>query len=155
MAQGCERLRQGLAVKESVSLESKTVSEPIRLNCTSDRDIPSAEEIAGQVTDDRHLVLMFPVTSPTEIDKRTIIDRLSSELPEYSVFDSGGAEGMTWITIMRMVSTETVEAYATKIIAAARLFHELATDLMTRLAVLPPKQRIGCEGFQWRTQLPG
>jgi hypothetical protein len=81
-------------------------------------------------------VIVFPATRPADFDKQAIIKRMAHELPQYSVFDSGGSKqyGSTWITVMNVVSTAEIESHATEILAAARLFREQATDLMTRLA---------------------
>jgi len=82
------------------------VAEPIRINYGSLAEVGSPDELAALTSNGRHLVLRFPSLSLAE--KTALIDRLSSALPEHSVFDSGGGPEHLWITVMPVVARSRV-----------------------------------------------
>src|SRR5690349_21825370 len=102
------------------------MSDPLRLTCRTMEEIPPVQEMIGLVTDDQHLVLVFPATRPADFDKKESINRLRQQLPDYSVFDSGGStqDGSTHITIKKVVSITAIQAHTSELVAAARLFRE-------------------------------
>jgi len=90
------------------------------------------------VSKDQHVVLKFlltPAGKPTAADKQRVIQELERQLPNCTVFDSGGGSGeSTWITIKEVISERDVLANAGEVVAAMRLFRATARELMGRLA---------------------
>lgn len=106
------------------------MTTPIRRVCRKAADLPSLPAIRQLVDDDHHLVLRIdPSSGGSDFDERLVIDRLVPQLPDYTVFDSGGA-----VTIKKVVAEEDVLAEADAIVAAALLFRRTATGLMDRLS---------------------
>jgi hypothetical protein len=114
------------------------VSKPLWIPCPSVDDVPSVSQLQQLVTDEQHVVLKLLVTPDdkgTAVDKPSIIQHLARQLPDFTVFDSGGKSGeSTWITIKKVIAGEDVLANAEAILAAMRLFRATARDLMGRLA---------------------
>jgi hypothetical protein len=114
------------------------MSKPLWIPCPSVDDVPSVSQLQQLVTDEQHVVLELLVTPDdkgTAIDKPSIIQHLARQLPDFTVFDSGGKSGeSTWITIKKVIAGEDVLANAEAILAAMRLFRATARDLMGRLA---------------------
>jgi hypothetical protein len=106
------------------------MTTPIRRACRGIADLPSLQEIRRLVDDDHHLVLHIdsPPGSP-DFDETLVIDRLAPELPDYTVFDSGGA-----VTIKKVIAEADVLAGADAIVAAAAVCRPTATGLMGRLS---------------------
>jgi hypothetical protein len=90
------------------------------------------------VTDDQHVVLKFSLTAEGKdvtVDKRLVIQQLALQLPDFTVFDSGGKSGeSTWVTIKKVIAEQDVLSNAEEIVAAMRQFRATARDLMSRLA---------------------
>lgn len=134
------------------------MSKPYRLTCRTKKDIPSFAAIRSLVTREQHLVLQFPVVRRSfifdklcAISKRRLINSLARELPEYSVFDSGGRIGASeHVTIKAVVSKDLVLAHA-DVLVAARQFrassHELISLLAQKLGV--PDEAFGDERFRF------
>ncbi len=78
----------------------------IRIQCYSESQIPSAEEIRARIGRERHMVLQFSVKQ--RVNKSSIINGLAAAMPDYSVFDSGGDKVTEWVTVMPVVSNEIV-----------------------------------------------
>lgn len=114
------------------------MSKPLWIPCHSVDDVPSVSQLQQLVTDEQHVVLKLLVISDDKgsaVDKAFIIQRLARQLPDFTVFDSGGKSGeSTWITIKKVIAAEDVLANAEAILAAMRLFRATARDLMSRLA---------------------
>lgn len=114
------------------------MSKPLWIPCHDVDDIPPISRIRQLVTDDQHIVLQFQSTSegkPAAVDKRLVIQQLALQLPDFTVFDSGGKSGeSTWITIKKVIAEQDVLSNAEEILAAMRLFRATARDLMSRLA---------------------
>jgi hypothetical protein len=114
------------------------MSKPLWIPCPSVDDVPSVSQLQQLVTDEQHVVLKLLVTPDdkgTAVDKPSIIQHLARQLPDFTVFDSGGKSGeSTWITIKKVIAGEDVLANAEAILAAMRLFRATARDLMGRLA---------------------
>jgi hypothetical protein len=114
------------------------VSKPLWIPCHSVDDVPSVSQLQQLVTDEQHVVLkllVIPDDKGTAVDKPSIIQQLTRQLPDFTVFDSGGKSGeFTWITIKKVIAAEDVLANAEAILAAMRLFRVTAGDLMSRLA---------------------
>jgi hypothetical protein len=114
------------------------MSKPLWIPCPSIDDVPSVSQLQQLVTDEQHVVLKLLITpdgKSTAVDKSSIIRHLARQLPDFTVFDSGGKSGeSTWITIKKVIAEEDVLANAEAILAAMRLFRATARDLMARLA---------------------
>lgn len=114
------------------------MSNPLWIPCHSVHDVPSVSQIRQLVTDEQHVVLQFPVTPEGErsaFDKRSVIQQLARQLPDFTVFDSGGKSGeSTWVTVKKVIAADDVLANAEAIVTAMRLFRATARDLMGRLA---------------------
>jgi hypothetical protein len=116
----------------------KRMSKPLWIPCRGVGDIPPISQIRQCVSNDRHVVLKFlptPAGKLAAADKQLVIQKLASQLPDCTVFDSGGGSGeSTWITIKEVISEQDVLASAEGIVAAMRLFRATACELMGRLA---------------------
>ena len=99
---------------------------PIRKVCDDITDLPSLQAVRDLVTDDHHLVLK--IEGP-EFDVSSVIDHFAPSLPDYTVFDSGGA-----VTIKKVIPAEDVLINAIAIVAAATRFRLKAEDLMECLS---------------------
>jgi hypothetical protein len=106
------------------------MTTPIRRVCRNAADLPPPPAIRRVVDDDHHLVLRIdPPPGGSDFDERLVIDRLAPQLPECTVFDSGGA-----VTIKKVIAEEDVLAGADAIVAAALRFRRTAAGLMDRLS---------------------
>jgi hypothetical protein len=113
------------------------VSTSLRLDCSTEKDIPEVSDIIQMATREQHLVLRLPRGTRNKaprVSKHLIIANLATQLPEHSVFDSGGDRSTEWITILKHVDRQVVLAQAEYLGAAARQFRTLAHDLVDRLA---------------------
>jgi uncharacterized protein DUF6896 len=112
------------------------MSEPLRITCHRVDEIPSLTRIRDLVSDDQHLVLRFP--SALGVNDGVLIDgvlqQLAPQLPDDSVFFSGGSAGELWITILKVISVREVLENAELILAGARRFQAVAAERMTALA---------------------
>jgi hypothetical protein len=106
------------------------MTTPIRRVCDDMADLSSLQVVLDLVTDDHHLVLEIePTHSGPEFDVRSIISHFAPSLPDFTVFDSGGA-----VTIKKVIPAVDVLAHATAIVAAATQFRIKSEDLMKRLS---------------------
>lgn len=108
------------------------MSKPLRIDCAGPAQTPASAEIAKLAVRGKHVVLQFP-RSFIGPEKNDVIDRLAAELPDWSVFDSGGS-GMSTVTVMKVVCRAEVEAHAEGILDAARVFRSTADRLCRALA---------------------
>lgn len=116
------------------------MTTPIRRVCRCVADLPPLAAIRRLVDDNHHLVLHIdPLPDGPDFDERLVIDRLATELPDYAVFNSGGA-----VTIMKIIAEVDVLAEADAIVGAGAQFRRTATDLMGRLS---KKLDISLEAF--------
>jgi hypothetical protein len=109
------------------------MSEPLWVDCSSAEDIPSIEVLRELVTDEHHVVLRFPIKLQPVV-KVSLVGRLASALPEFTVFDSGGSHGTDRITVKKVIAAEDVRVYEEEFVAALRLFRQTASMLAIRLA---------------------
>jgi hypothetical protein len=105
------------------------MTEPIRRVCRSIADLPTLPAIRQLVDDDHHLVLRIDQSDGSGFDERLVIDWLAPQLPDCTVFDSGGG-----VTFKKVIAQEDVLANADAIVAAAVQFRRTAADLMDRLS---------------------
>jgi hypothetical protein len=106
------------------------MTTPIRTVCRGVANLPSLPAIRQLVDDDHHLVLHIdPSPDESSFDERFVIDRLAPDLPDYTVFNSGGA-----VTIKKVIAEADILASADAIVSAALKFRRTADDLMTRLS---------------------
>lgn len=114
------------------------MSNPLRIVCPSINEIPSADEIIQLVTEDCHVVLVFPLSTNSNItlpEKKSTIEKLSTQLPErYSIFDSGGTKESTQITIKRVIEERVVIENIDLFLGAVDRFCTTANELITMLA---------------------
>lgn len=106
------------------------MSEPLWIDCASVADIGSAEEIGALATPARHVVLRFAAISGDE--KSVLIRRLSDALPEHSVFYSGGSEGRSWITVMKVVDSSRVLPLRSEILRAVEEYRRICASLVAQ-----------------------
>ncbi len=109
------------------------MSDPLRLDCPTLDEIPSMDRLRELATQDQHVVLQFP-QSLTLDQKRTIITKLRPELPNWSVFDSGGTQTTENITVKKVIDRNQIIAHADQIVDAARAFRSIAESLCRQLA---------------------
>jgi hypothetical protein len=114
------------------------LSKSLRITCPSIDEIPSIEEIIQLVTEDRHVVLVFPLSIESNNvarDKEFAIERLSKQLPEcFSIFDSGGTKESTQITVKKVIEERVVIENIDLFLEAIDQFCATANELITRLA---------------------
>ena len=114
------------------------MSKPLRITCPSIDEIPSIEEIMQLMTEDHHVVLVFPLSIESNNvarDKESAIERLSRQLPEcFSVFDSGGTKESTQITVKKVIEEQVVVENMDIFLKAIDRFCATANELITRLA---------------------
>jgi len=100
--------------------------------------MPSVDEIIPLVTEDHHVVLVFPLSiesNDVARDKESAIERLSKQLPgHFSVFDSGGTKESTQITVKRVIEEQVVVENIDLFLKAIDRFCATANELITRLA---------------------
>jgi hypothetical protein len=112
-------------------------TSPLRIDCATSSEIPSAEQIGKIVGPDNHLVLQFP----QPVDKAPIIAKLSSSLPECSVFDSGGDSKTERVTVMAVVSTASVRSHEKEIREAMERYIQACATLVAQMnAGMLPKE---------------
>lgn len=109
------------------------MSKPLRVNCQSFSEIPDIDEIKILATDEYHLVLQFP-RSVEPFNPDSIINRLSVQLPEYSIFYSGVTKETNNITVKKVIDERVILENADLFLNAVRNYLNLADDLITRLA---------------------
>jgi hypothetical protein len=115
--------------------QEKVMTTPLRVTCPTAGDIPPAHQLRVWASAERHVVLRFAPDALSGPDtKASVVARLAAALPECSVFDSGGDQANEWVTVMRVITTEVVQANAAGFLAAMRLFRETATELAHRMA---------------------
>jgi hypothetical protein len=106
------------------------MTTPIRKVCHSVADLPPLSAIRALANDDHHLVLHIdPQPGESSFDERFVIDRLAPDLPDYTVFNSGGA-----VTIKKVIAEASILESADAIVSAALQFRRTADDLMTQLS---------------------
>lgn len=114
------------------------MSKPLRITCQSIDELPSIEEIIPLVTEDRHVVLVFPLSiesNKVARNKESAIEKLAKQLPEcFSVFDSGSTKESTQITLMKVIEKQVVIENMDSFLNAIDRFCATANELITRLA---------------------
>ncbi len=114
------------------------MSNPLWLHFNTPDEFPSLADVARLVTPSQHVVLRYPsVGSKEEVrsQKQNIVAAWQRDLPDLSIFDSGGEAGIEWITLMWVVKKDDVLSHADEIVEAASQFRILATSLMNTLAI--------------------
>jgi hypothetical protein len=114
------------------------MTQPLWVDCRSAADVPPADRLRQLATDERHVVLRLPaeaLASPEGPSKASLVGKLASALPDFSVFDSGGSSEEERITVMRVVRAGVVLDSAAEAVAALRLFRRTASQLASRLAL--------------------
>jgi hypothetical protein len=103
------------------------VTAPIRISCSDISNVPATKKIRSLASQNRHVVLKFPRS--LHIDKITLVRKLASDLPDFSVFDSGGDIADDWVTILPVVDKAIVEENSGEIKAAAKAYVQSCEDL--------------------------
>ena len=83
------------------------MTEPIWITCKKVREIPTFEKLSLLAVGDQHVVLEISKKN-WFFNKKACVNKISKNLPEHSVFDSGGDTKNEWITIMPVVKREVV-----------------------------------------------
>src|SRR4051812_31808469 len=106
------------------------MGEPLRINCPGADAVPSGDELLTLVTRERHVLLEFPPFSETaaQVDESDLIRDLTAALPEdFHVFGGGARrDGSHAVTIMQVIPRAEALAHADELVAAGRLFGEIA-----------------------------
>lgn len=106
------------------------MNEPIRIDCASVSEVDAPSKLAALTASGRHVVLQF--RSLSEEEKSALIDRLSSALPDHSVFFSGGGTGYRSITVMPVVARSRVLERRAQIVRAVEEYRHACLALMLR-----------------------
>jgi hypothetical protein len=107
------------------------MTQPIRVSCADVSNILSVEEIRRIMDPDHHVVLQ--VTDLTDVGKYDLIAKLGSAMPGYSVFFSGGASPIQWVTIMPVVARDRVLSRLHEIRDAMDQYTETCSLLISKL----------------------
>jgi hypothetical protein len=105
-------------------------------------DVGPPEQLAAQASGGHHVVLRFPSLHPDE--KAVLIRRLSTALPEFSVFDSGGGLSPAWVTVMPVVARARVLERRAEVLRAI-------ADYRRACVALVEQYRGGTRPREWRT----
>jgi len=100
-----------------------------KLNCKDSHDIPSIDKIHA-LTKKERLVLAFPEDKVSNEAIDSIIEQLSKQLPDYSVFYAGGRDETNFITIYPVIKKETIDANLEIIIDAIKDYINLSRLLL-------------------------
>lgn len=103
------------------------MSDPIRIDYGSLAEVGPPAELAALTGTGQHLVLRFPPLSGSE--KAALIGRLSTALPDHSVFDSGGSPDSPWITVKPVVARSRVLGRRGQILDAIRQYRRIRAAL--------------------------
>jgi hypothetical protein len=125
--------------------EAKGVTQPVWIDCGSG-DVGPPGQLAAQASGGHHIVLRFPMLHADE--KAALIDRLSTALPEFSVFDSGGGPSPAWVTIMPVVAKARVLDRRAEVLRAL-------SDYRRACAALVEQYRGGILPREWRSSEHG
>lgn len=125
--------------------EEINMSEKIRMTCQNLTEIPSVDEIQMRVTKETGLVLQFPFPSTDRqyAELQRIFGDMSEELPNHSIFHSGGTQETTNITLLKVVDEEIILEHNELFLKAIEAYSTMMNELVTRLAEqlnFPPDQ---------------
>lgn len=112
-------------------IKREEMTTPLTLICENSTEIPSVEQICKMVLPGRHLVMRFPADKVG--DKTSIVAKLASSMPEYSIFDSGGDSDFQRITVMAVVDSATVLSHEKFIKEAMELYIQTCSALVTQM----------------------
>jgi hypothetical protein len=110
-------------------------------------DVPAVASLAAMANPSSHVVLRFPPSTAPE-DKSALIGRLSSSLADHAVFDSGGDQKSTWVTVMSVVSRTRVIERRSEVLQAIRSYRETC-DCLVR------EYRVKTLSKEWKTDEHG
>lgn len=104
--------------------------------CRNFKEIPSVGELGRSVTKESPLGLQFPFphTDARYAELEQIIRERAEQLPNHSLFYSGGTEYTTNITILKVVNEQVVLTYTEIFLNAIEQYFATGNDLVTRLA---------------------
>lgn len=103
------------------------MTEPLRIQCRDLNDVPEVDELQSLADETRHVVLEFP---KAVADKRAVIERLTPELPDHSVFDSGGRQETECVTVKRVAARSKVLAVLPSVQQALNSYIETCSRLL-------------------------
>jgi hypothetical protein len=118
------------------------LTQPVRIDCPTVADVGPPEQLAARASGGHYVVLQFPSLRPDE--KAALIGRLSTALPDHSVFDSGGGLSPAWVTIMPVVARARVLGRRAEVLRAV-------ADYRRACAALVEQYRAGTLAREWRT----
>jgi hypothetical protein len=114
-------------------------------------DVPSAENLAARARAGSHVVLRFspPLTTDNKAD---LIGRLAVSLPDHSVFDSGGDQRTSWVTVMPVVTRARVSQRRSEVLRAIGDYREACGRLVREYTAhtLSPEWQTGEHGGHCR-----
>lgn len=113
------------------------MTEPVWIDCITAADVGSVKRLAEQASARRCIVLRFSSLSTDE--KEALISRLSSEFPDFSVFDSGIGHNSESITIMPVVARARVLERRADVVRAIEKYRRTCAELVRQyeLGMLP------------------
>ena len=103
------------------------MTEPLRIQCRDLNDVPEVDELQSLADEARHVVLEFPKAFA---DKRAVIERLTPQLPDYSVFYSGGSHGSECVTVKRVAARSKILALLPSVRQALDSYIETCSRLL-------------------------
>lgn len=115
------------------------------IKCQDLTEIPSVTEIRRDVTKETPLGLQFPFPyrDARYAELTRILGDVSAQLPNHSIFNSGGTQDTTNITILKVVDEHTILDHVNVFLKAVEQYVTLENELVTRLALqinFPPDQ---------------
>jgi hypothetical protein len=104
------------------------LTQPVWVDCASVADVGPPEQLAAQASGGRHVVLRFPSLRPDEV--AGLVGRLSTALPECSIFNSSGGLTPAWVTIMPVVTRARVLERRGEVLAAVEEYRRACSRLI-------------------------
>jgi hypothetical protein len=113
------------------------MAEPIRIHCDAANIVVSPAELAALTSSGRHVVLQFLSLTPDE--QASLISQLTAEMPDHSVFFSGGNQEYRWITVMPVVARSRVLERRGQVFQAVEKYRRACVALVEqyRAGMLP------------------
>lgn len=109
------------------------MSTPQQITIRRFQDLDIKRHVLNKIDRNNHVVIQFP--EALSHHKAAFIELLKDKLPEHhDVFDSGGGQGLTWVTVNEVISRTQLERIEPYLVSCARTFRQTATMLAMRVA---------------------
>ena len=103
------------------------MTEPLRIQCRDLNDVPEVGELQSLADEARNVVLEFPKEFA---GKRAVIECLTPQLPDHSVFYSGGSHDSFRVTVKRVAARSKVLALLPSVRQALDSYIETCSRLL-------------------------